>query len=68
MEVGMLDRLVEIFCAMDDFCKAFFLQWAALQLSAGKAWERGPECGLSESEIKGARQIRVILYANHLPS
>jgi Transposase DDE domain len=51
MEVGMLDRLVEIFCAMDDFCKAFFLQWAALQLSAGKAWERGPECGLSVSEI-----------------
>jgi len=47
----MLDRLVEIFCAMDDCCKAFFLQWAALQLSAGQAWERGPECGLSVSEI-----------------
>jgi hypothetical protein len=58
MEVGMLDRLVEIFCAMDDFCKAFFLQWAALQLNAGKAWERGPECGLSESEI----MTIVVLY------
>jgi hypothetical protein len=33
MEVGMLDRLVEIFCAMDDFCKAGFLQWTALPLS-----------------------------------
>ena len=54
----MLDRLVEIFCAMDDFCNAFFLQWEALQLSAGKAWERGPECGLSESEI----MTIVVLY------
>jgi Transposase DDE domain len=54
----MLDRLVEIFCAMDDFCKAFFLQWAALQLSAGKVWERGPECGLSASEI----MTIVVLY------
>jgi hypothetical protein len=51
MEVGMLDRLVEIFCVMDDFYKAFFPLWAALQLSVGKRWERGPECGLSESEI-----------------
>ena len=54
----MLDRLVEIFCAIDDFCKAFFLQWAALQLSAGKTWERGAECGLWESEI----MTIVVLY------
>jgi hypothetical protein len=47
----MLDRLVEIFCTIDDCCNAFFPQWEALQLSAGKTWKRGPECGLSESEI-----------------
>jgi hypothetical protein len=58
MEVGMLDRLVELFCAMDDFCTAFFAQWALLLLSAGKTWERGPECGLSESEI----MTIVVLY------
>jgi hypothetical protein len=23
MEVSMLDRLVEMFCEVDDFCKAF---------------------------------------------
>jgi hypothetical protein len=50
----MLDRLMEIFCAMDDFCKAYFPQWALLLLSAGKAWE----CGLSESEI----MTFVVLY------
>ena len=54
----MLDRLVEIFCAMDDFCKAFFAQCVALQLSAGKAWERGPECGLLVSDI----MTIVVLY------
>lgn len=33
------------------FATPFFPQWEALQLSEGKAWERGPSCGLTESEI-----------------
>lgn len=36
----------------------FFPQWEALRLSEGKRWERGPECGLSESEIMSI----VVLY------
>jgi hypothetical protein len=54
----MLDRLTEIFCEIDDYCKAFLPQWAARQLSAGQSWERGPECGLSASEI----MTIVVLY------
>src|SRR5690348_273800 len=46
----MLDRLVEVFCAMDDFCKAFQLQWAAHQLDGGYQ-PRGPKPGLADSEI-----------------
>lgn len=29
----------------------FSPQWTAYQLSEGKTWDRGPECGLTESEI-----------------
>ncbi len=54
----MLDRLTEIVCDMDDFCKAFFPQWEALQLSEGKTWARDPECGLTASEIMTV----VVLY------
>jgi hypothetical protein len=36
----------------------FFPQWESLQLSEGKTWDRGPECGLSESEI----MTIVVLY------
>jgi hypothetical protein len=36
----------------------FFPQWEALQLSEGKTLDRGPECGLSESEI----MTIVVLY------
>jgi hypothetical protein len=36
----------------------FFPQWEALQLSEGRSWDRGPECGLSESEIMAI----VVLY------
>jgi hypothetical protein len=50
----MFDQLVKIYCTMDDFCNASFLQWSALQLSARKAWE----CGLSKNEL----MIIVVLY------
>jgi hypothetical protein len=46
----MLDRLVEVFCAVDDFCKAFQPQWAAHQLGGGYQ-PRGPKPGLADSEI-----------------
>jgi len=36
----------------------FFPQWEALQISEGKTWDRGPACGLSESEI----MTIVVLY------
>lgn len=45
----MLDRLVEVFCEVDDFCKAFEEQWKAYLISNGSA-PRGPEPGLSASE------------------
>jgi hypothetical protein len=46
----MLDRLVEVFCEVDDFCKAFEGQWKA-HLIAGGNKPRGPEPGLCDSEI-----------------
>jgi DDE family transposase len=46
----MLDRLVEVFCAVDDFCKAFQPQWQAHQIS-GSYQPRGPKPGLTNSEI-----------------
>jgi hypothetical protein len=47
----MLDRIVEVFCAVDDFCKAFLPQWEASLLSTGGTAPRGPEPSLSTSEI-----------------
>ena len=49
-EVNMLERLVETFCAVDDFCKAFLPQWEAYLLRNGTE-SRGPEPGLCVSEI-----------------
>jgi hypothetical protein len=49
-EVNMLERLVETFCAVDDFCKAFLPQWEAYLIRNGTA-PRGPEPGLCVSEI-----------------
>jgi hypothetical protein len=45
-----LDRLVEVFCEVDDFCKAFQPPWQARQLG-GSAKPRGPKPGLTDSEI-----------------
>jgi hypothetical protein len=41
---------VETFCAVDDFCKAFLLQWEAYLIGNGSA-PRGPKPGLCVSEI-----------------
>src|SRR6187431_3237133 len=38
----MLDRIVEVFCEVDDFCKAFLPQWEASLLSTGGPARRGP--------------------------
>src|SRR5579872_7000347 len=46
----MLERLVETFCAVDDFCKAFLPQWEANLIRNGTP-PRGPAPGLSVSEI-----------------
>jgi len=46
----MLERLVETFCAVDDFCKAFLPQWEAYLIRNGTA-PRGPKPGLCVSEI-----------------
>ena len=46
----MLDRLVEVFCEVDDFCKAFEVQWQAHLIDSGEK-PRGPEPGLCDSEI-----------------
>src|SRR5215467_6776445 len=49
-EVNMLERLVETFCAVDDFCKAFLPQWEAYLIRNGTA-PRGPKPSLCVSEI-----------------
>jgi hypothetical protein len=54
----MPDRLTEIFGGIDDDYNAFLPRGEALQLSEGKSWERGPECGLSASKI----MTSVVLY------
>ena len=55
----MLDRIVEVFCEVDDFCQAFVPQWEASLLGPGGPADRrtggpaprGPQPGLSTSEI-----------------
>src|SRR3954466_13198054 len=47
----MLDRIVEVFCEGDDFCQAFVPQWEASLLGTGGPAPRGPQPGLSPSEI-----------------
>src|SRR3954454_6078527 len=47
----MLDRIVEVFCEVDDFCKAFVPQWEGSLLGTGGPAPRGPQPGLSTSEI-----------------
>ena len=47
----MLDRIVEVFCEVDDFCQAFVPQWEASLLGTGGPAPRGPQPGLSPSEI-----------------
>src|SRR3954469_9718385 len=49
MEAMMLDRIVEVFCEVDDFCKAFLPQWEASLIGTGGPAPREP--GLSPSEI-----------------
>jgi hypothetical protein len=49
-EARMLDRLVEVFCEVDDFCTAFQPQWEAHLIGHGEK-PRGPDPGLSDSEI-----------------
>src|SRR3954470_14790950 len=38
----MLDRIVEVFCEVDDFCQAFVPQWEASLLGTGGPAPRGP--------------------------
>src|SRR3954469_16671803 len=47
----MMDRIVEVFCEVDDFCEAFVPQWEASLLGPGGPAPRGPQPGLSPSEI-----------------
>jgi hypothetical protein len=47
----MLDRIVEIFCEVDDFCQAFVPQWEASLIGTGGPAPRGPQPGLSSSEM-----------------
>ena len=46
----MLDQLVEVFCEVDDFCKAFQPQWQAHQIAASYK-PRGPKSSLADSEL-----------------
>src|SRR4029450_1677949 len=46
----MLDRIVEVFCEVDDFCQAFVPQWEASLLGPGGPAPRGPQPGRWTSE------------------
>src|SRR5437868_2920028 len=48
MEVTMLDRLVEIFCEVDDFCKAFQDAFESHLIGNGPG-PRGPAPGLADA-------------------
>ena len=50
MERIMLDRLVEVFCEVDDFCKAFQDASESHRIGNGQG-SRGPDPGLAEAEI-----------------
>jgi len=50
MDVTMLDRLVEIFCEVDDFCKAFQDVFESHLIGNGRG-SRGPDPGLADAEI-----------------
>jgi len=43
----MLERLIETFCAVDDFCKAFLPHWEAYLIGNGNAPRRLPVIGHS---------------------
>lgn len=45
-----MHKLVELFCHVDDFCKAFLPQWQQFQLKSGKR-KRNRKGRMSESEI-----------------
>jgi len=46
----MLERLTEVFCEVDDFCKAFEAQWQTYLLGS-ETPPHGPQAGLAVSEI-----------------
>ena len=50
MERIMLDRLVEVFCEVDDFCKAFQDVFESHLIGNGRG-SRGPDPGLADAEI-----------------
>ena len=54
----MLDRTIEIFVEIDDFCNAFYPAWHQYQLHSGHSNPRGPKSCLSDSEIMAI----VIIY------
>ena len=45
-----MHKLVDLFCHVDDFCKAFLPQWQKLQLEHGER-KRRRKGRMSESEI-----------------
>ncbi|CAH8198979.1 hypothetical protein VAE130_570644 [Vibrio aestuarianus] len=45
-----MDKLVDLFCHVDDFCKVFLPQWQKLQLESGER-KRNRKGRMSESEI-----------------
>ena len=59
MEAMRLDRIVAVFCEVDDFCEAFVPQWEASLLGPGGPAPRGPQPGLSPSEI-----ITLVLHSS----
>ena len=50
-EAMMLHRTLDVFCEVDDFCQAFLPQWQASLIGPGGPAPRGPQPGLSTSEI-----------------
>src|SRR3954447_3571028 len=60
MEAMMLDRIVEVFCEVDDFCQAFLPQWEASLLGTDGSAPRGPHVAQRDHHAAaGAPQFRL---------
>src|SRR3954447_25708375 len=62
-EAMMLDRIVEVFCEVDDFCQAFVPQWEASLIGTGGGGR--PRAGARRAAPRGAGARSVAQRDHH---